>query len=704
MDNSQQIAFNSRIYGHAELDGTHRVIIESKRVEQIREQFRSFGEPAFVRIRKGDLSCGCIVADVQQSTEEVIRIDRFKQMTLKASDGESVSLEFFAPAPAKQVRLGVRSEFLTRDLARLIGKPVSRSETTAIFALAGEPRLVKVLDTQPRGIVLAGPETEFTSDSSIEVGDEFPIAYEDIGGLRREIASIREQIEYPLKFPSIFDRLGIMPPKGVILYGPAGTGKTLIMRALVNEVGAHFYSINGPEVYSMAYGESEKRLRHIFEEAAKNVPALILIDELDALAPKRDSSSGSTGEVERRVVATLLTLMDGITKQPGIVVVGTTNRPNAIDTALRRQGRFGQEIHIGVPDATSRESILRIHTRRMPIDTDVSLSYLAEASVGFVGADLAALCREAAYSAMRRTFSEQDFSNLDPTRIETIKVGMKDFTAALPHVQPSALKEFVVEIPKVSWSDIGGLEDVKRLLIENLVYPLTKAEAFCNAGVKPARGVLLYGPPGTGKTLLVKAVANECAVSFISIKGSELRSKWQGESAERIRSLFSKAREAGPCLIFFDEIDAAAPSRRGHEWSGESDAMVNQLLCELDGIQSSDGIFVVGATNMPDLLDSALMRPGRLDYRILISLPDPSARQAIFAVHLAAKPPIPEIDLVELASLSNELSGADIAEICRRGAMAALRESDFGEQPIDLRMNHLRSAIEEIRLSTRGGV
>ena len=692
---------NSRIYGHTELDGTHRVIIETKSAELIKEHGQKSAEPAFVRISKGDLTCACIVAEVRASTEDVMRIDRFKQLSLKSGDGESVSLEFFTPVPARHVRLGVRSEFLTRDIARLIGKPVIRSETTAIFALAGEPRLVKILDTQPKGIVLAGPDTEFTTDSGIEVGDEFPIAYEDVGGLRREIASIREQIEYPLKFPGIFDRLGIMPPKGVILYGPAGTGKTLIMRALVNEVGAKFYSINGPEVYSMAYGESERRLRHVFEEAAKNVPALILIDELDALAPKRDSSTGGTGEVERRVVATLLTLMDGITKQPGIVVVGTTNRPNAIDTALRRQGRFGQEIHIGVPDATSRESILRIHTRRMPMDTDISLRSIADASVGFVGADLAALCREAAYAAMRRTFSQQELPNLDPNRYDALKVGMRDFTTALAHVQPSALKEFVVEIPMVSWREIGGLEDVKRLLIENLVYPLTKAAAFREAGVKPARGVLLYGPPGTGKTLLVKAVANECAVSFISIKGSELRSKWQGESAERIRSLFAKAREASPCLIFFDEIDAAAPSRRGHEYSSENDAMVNQLLCELDGIQNSDGIFVVGATNMPELLDAALMRPGRLDYHIRVSLPDSTARQAIFTVHLAGKPAIPDLDPVELATLSNELSGADIAEVCRRGAMASLRESGFGEHSIALRMNHLRSAIEEIRLSAR---
>lgn len=701
MDNLPQTAFNSRIYGHAELDGTHRVIIQTKRAEAIRQQLKSYGAPAFVCLHKKDLTCGCIVADVQPSTEEVIRIDRFKQMTLKASDGDSVSLEPFAPEPAKRVRLGVRSEFLTRDIARLIGKPISRSETTAIFALAGEPRLLKILETAPKGIVLAGPDTEFTTDAGAEVNEEFPIAYEDIGGLRREIASIREQIELPLKFPGIFDRLGIMPPKGVILYGPAGTGKTLIMRALVNEVGAKFYSVNGPEIYGMWYGESEKHLRRIFEEAAKNIPALILIDELDALAPKRDSSGGGNGEVERRVVATLLTLMDGITKQPGIVVVGTTNRPNAIDAALRRQGRFGQEIHIGVPDVASRESILRIHTRRMPLDPDVSLGSIAEASVGFVGADLAALCREAAYSAMRRAFPQHELPHLDPIRFETLKVCLKDFTAALAHVQPSALKEFVVEIPKVAWTEIGGLENVKRLLIENLVYPLSKADAFREAGVKPARGLLLYGPPGTGKTLLVKAVATECAVNFISIKGSELRSKWQGESVERIRSLFAKAREVSPCLIFFDEIDAAAPSRRGHEWSGESDAMVNQLLCELDGIQNSDGIFLVGATNMPDLLDSALIRPGRLDYRIRVPRPDASARKEIFAVHLTGKPAIPDLDLVELANQSDELSGAEIAEVCRRGAMSALRESGFGEQPIALLMRHFRSALDEIR-SERG--
>jgi transitional endoplasmic reticulum ATPase len=686
--------FQLRVYGRADLDGTHRAIVETDRTLPV-PLARASGSTVYIKLHKLGRSCACILADVKNSNENVLRIDRFKLVTLNLKDGDSVDVEFIDPSPAEQVRVTVPSEFLHRDVVRLVGKPVIKSEKTAVFTLAGEPRIIQIADTKPSGIVLLSSTTEILTSSATETGhDDIPITYADIGGLSREIKIIREFVEYPLRFPEVFEYLGTGSPKGVILYGPPGTGKTLIVRALIHEVGAHFCSINGPEIVSMYYGESERHLRNVFDEALRHAPSVILIDELDALAPKRDEVHG---DMERRIVATLLTLMDGITKQRGVVVVGTTNRPNAIDSALRRQGRFGHEIHIGVPDSAGRKRIFEIHTRQMPLSSDVFLDVLAERCVGFVGADVASLCREAAYNSLRRSFSEEQFQKGEIANWQDLTVSMADFEHAIPSIPPSALKEFVIEVPKVSWGDVGGLDEVKRLLVENIVYPFTKRAAFRKAGLKAARGILLYGPPGTGKTILAKAVASQCAVNFISVRGPEVLSKWQHESAERIRFLFAKAREASPCVIFFDEIDAIAAARRGHEYSSDVDSVVNQILCEMDGIETAEGIFVIGATNRPELLDPALLRPGRFDYQVEVPLPDSAARSAIFQVHLANKPVESGIDLRELIEGTDGFSGAEISESCRLAAMKALRDAHFEESGLVVTMNHIRDAIDTVQ-------
>ncbi|HWZ43538.1 MAG TPA: AAA family ATPase [Candidatus Saccharimonadales bacterium] len=683
-----------RVYGQSDLDGTHRAIVETDQTLNP-PHAQAANSTAYIRLQRLGRSCACILEGVKNSHENILKIDRFKLLTLNLRDGDSVEVDFIDPQPAEQVRVTLPSEFLHRDVIRLVGKPLTKMEKTAVFTLAGEPRIIQIADTKPAGIVLLSSTTEIvTSNATDSGGDDIPVTYADIGGLSREIKAIREVVEYPLRFPELFEYLGTGSPKGVILYGPPGTGKTLIVRALIREVGAHFYSLNGPEILSMWYGESERRLRDVFEEARKHAPSVILIDELDALAPKRDEVHG---DMERRIVATLLTLMDGITKQRGVVVVGTTNRPDAIDSALRRQGRFGHEIYIGVPDSGGRKQILEIHTRQMPLSNDVRLDVIAERCVGFVGADVASLCREAAYNSLRRSFSEEQFQKGEIANWQGLSVSMADFELAHPSVPPSALKEFVIEVPKVAWSDVGGLDEVKRLLVENIVYPFTKRAAFRKAGLRAARGILLYGPPGTGKTVLAKAVASQCAVNFISVKGPEVLSKWQRESAERIRFLFAKAREASPCVIFFDEIDAVAAARRGHEYSSDFDSAVNQILCEMDGIETAEGVFVIGATNRPELLDPALLRSGRFDYQVEVPLPDSAGRYAIFTVHLANKPVESEIDLCELVKRTQCFSGADIAESCRLAAMNAVRDANFEESGLVVTMSHILVGIDRVR-------
>ncbi|MEM1521028.1 MAG: CDC48 family AAA ATPase, partial [Candidatus Korarchaeum sp.] len=521
------------------------------------------------------------------------------------------------------------------------------------------------------------------------------VTYEDIGGLREEIQRIREMVELPLRHPELFRHLGIDPPKGVLLFGPPGTGKTLLAKAVANESNAHFISISGPEIMSKYYGESEKRLREIFEEAEKNAPSIIFIDELDSIAPNRNEV---TGEVERRVVAQLLALMDGLKGRGEVIVIGATNRPEAIDPALRRPGRFDREIEIGVPDREGRKEILLIHTRNMPLADDVDLDKLADITHGFVGADLAALVREAAMAALRRVLPKIDLDaeSIPLEVLEELKVTNDDFLEALKLVQPSALREISIEIPNVTWEDVGGLEDVKRELREIVELPLKNPDSFRRMGIEPPRGVLLYGPPGCGKTLVAKAVANESEANFISVKGPELLSKWVGESEKAVRMIFRKARQVAPAIIFIDEIDSLFPRRGIHADSGVSERVVSQMLTEIDGIQPLRDVVVIGATNRPDLIDPAILRPGRLERLVYVGPPDAQSRYQILRVLTKRVPLARDVDLRRIALMTERYSGADLAALVREAAMAALRE-DLGADKVEAR--HFEIAMSRVKPS-----
>jgi len=551
----------------------------------------------------------------------------------------------------------------------------------------GETRFV-VTNTNPAGIVRIGDVTE------LEIIPELPetmrleeravpvVTYEDIGGIKPIIEKVREMVELPLRHPELFERLGVEAPKGVLLYGPPGTGKTLLAKAVANESGANFISISGPEVMSKWYGQSEENLRKIFEEAEKNAPSIIFIDEIDALAPKREEVSG---EVERRVVSQLLTLLDGLKKRGKVIVISATNRPNAVDPALRRAGRFDREIEFPVPDRAGRLEILKIHTRNMPLAKDVNLEHLADISYGYVGADVWALAKEAAMSALRRVLPEIKWKTeeeLPKEVIEKLIVTKEDFENAFRIVEPSAMREVLVEIPNVKWENIGGLEEVKQSLKEMIEWPLKHPESFEKIGIKPPRGVLLYGPPGTGKTLLAQAVANESGANFISVKGPELTSKWFGESEKMIRDLFRRAKQVAPCIIFFDEIDALTPKRGIYSGSHATETVVSQMLSELSGLEEMRGVIVIAATNRPDMIDPALLRPGRFDRQILIPAPDEDARLEIFKVHTRNMPLAKDVSLKDLAKKTEGFSGADIEGLCREAAMNALRE-DMKAKSVD---------------------
>ncbi len=522
------------------------------------------------------------------------------------------------------------------------------------------------------------------------------VTYEDIGGLSKELQKIREMIELPMKSPALFKRLGITPPKGVLLHGPPGTGKTLIAKAVANEAGANFLTINGPEIMGKFYGESEQKLREIFKEAEENAPSIIFIDEIDSIAPKR---SEVTGEVERRVVAQLLALMDGLAGRGQVIVIGATNRPDDLDEALRRPGRFDREIEIGVPDKKGRLEILEIHTRSMPLADDVNLESLAARTHGFVGADLAALAREAAMHALRRALPHVDpvTGEIPSDVLNQLFVTQEDFESAVSEVSPSALREVLVEKPNVHWDDVGGLKDVKAKLKEAVEAPLKHSDVFKEMGIRAPKGVLLFGPPGTGKTLLAKAVATESEANFISIRGPEVFNKWVGESERAIREIFKKARQTAPCVLFFDEIDAILASRSlRDETSGVGRKIVNQFLAELDGIQSLKNVLVIGATNRADIIDPAVLRPGRFDNVIFVPPPDRDARLEILKVHTKNMPLHDDVDLEELANMTEGYSGADIEGLCREAAMAAVRD-DWKAKPI--RMEHFKKAMEEVRPS-----
>ena len=530
--------------------------------------------------------------------------------------------------------------------------------------------------------------------SKIEgVGNLVDVSYEDIGGLKEEVKKVREMIEIPLKRPELFEKLGIAPPKGVLMHGPPGTGKTLLAKAVASESDAHFIAINGPEIMSKYVGGSEENLREYFEEAEENSPSIIFIDELDAIAPKREETNG---EAERRTVAQLLTLMDGLKSRGQVVVIGATNRPDSLDPALRRPGRFDREIEIGVPDTEERKEVLEIHTRNMPLADDVDLDKIANTTHGFVGADLESLCKEAAMRVVRRILPEiQNDEEIPKEVMEKIVVTGDDFKNAQKEIQPSALREVLVQIPDIKWDDVGGLEDVKQELKEAVEWPLKHPETFQRLGIRPPKGTLLYGIPGTGKTLLAKAVASESEANFISVKGPELLSKWVGESEKGVREVFRKAKQASPTVIFFDEIDAIASTRSSNDGdSGVTKRVVNQLLTEMDGLEELEDVAIIAATNRPDILDAGLMRPGRFDRHIQVKEPDEEARLAIFKVHTKDMPLADDVDLKKLAKHTEGYVGADIESVCREAAMLALRDN---LETTEISNKYFKEASEKVK-------
>ncbi len=561
--------------------------------------------------------------------------------------------------------------FIKRSLQ---GLPLVTGDKVRIPVLGLRNQEFVVEDTVPEGFVLLKKETVVEALPAKETGFKAAnqITYEDIGGMGKELGRIREMIELPLKYPAVFQHLGIEPPKGVLLCGPPGTGKTLIARAVANEANAYFLSVNGPEVINKFYGESEAKLREIFEKAAQHSRSIIFLDEIDAIAPKRVEV---TGEVEKRVVAQLLTLMDGLASRGQVIVIGATNIPDSLDSALRRPGRFDREITINVPDLKGRLEILQIHTRGMPLEEDVDLGRIAELTGGFVGADLLALCREAAMYCIRVILPGLDPvpEGLPADLTARLRVSMQDFLQALEEVEPSATREFLVEVPNAGWDDVGGLDGIKQHLRETIEWPLKYAELFDRAGAQAPRGILLYGPPGTGKTLLARAAANEANANFISIKGPALLSKWVGESEKAVREVFRKARQAAPCIIFFDEIDALVSSR-GTGGGAVAERVLSQLLTEMDGIEELRRVVVLGATNRLDLIDPALLRPGRFDLQLRLELPDRASRRQILAVHTRKRPVAEDVDLEVLAAGTDGFSGADMRHLCNRAALSAVRE------------------------------
>jgi transitional endoplasmic reticulum ATPase len=565
------------------------------------------------------------------------------------------------------------------------------------FALQ-EIRL-SVVSTTPRGIVHIDASTavellpEYTEQHGERRAD---VTYDDLGGMRTTIDALREMVELPLRHPELFQRLGVDPPKGVLLHGPPGTGKTRLARAVANESDAQFFHIAGPEIMGSAYGESEKKLRELFEEAGQAAPSIIFIDEIDSIAPKRDKV---TGEAEKRLVAQLLTLMDGLEPRQNLVVIAATNRPEAIDEALRRPGRFDREIVVGVPDETGRREILGIHTRGMPLADGVDLDGLARRTYGFVGADLAALTREAALEAVRRIMPELNLADgTIPTEVlDRLSVLTSDFDNALKRVQPSAMREVMVQVPNVSWDDVGGLDAAAEKLKEGIELPLKHAEAFKRLGIRPAKGFLLYGPPGTGKTLLAKAAARESQANFIAIKSSDLLSKWYGESEQQISRLFARARQVAPTVIFIDELDSLVPARGGGLGEPQvTERVVNTILAEMDGLEELQGVVLIGATNRPNLIDPALLRPGRLDELVYVGPPDVAGRRRILAIHAKRMPLAADVDLEDLARRTERFTGADLEDLTRRAGLTALRRNLANAE---VSMADFDAALEETRAS-----
>jgi len=663
----------------------------------------------------------------------IIRLDGLERANADVGIGDSVEIRRADVRPARRIELApaqknvrltgsgamLRRTFLGRPL--VAGDVVSTSvyrraamgpEMMGMFpedifrmffeqpAFGLQEIRLRVVSTQPKGIVQVSEDTEIQLLPEYVEAAEVPrrtdVTYDDVGGLGDTIQQVREMIELPLKHPELFARLGIDPPKGVLLHGPPGTGKTLLARAVANEADASFFHIAGPEIMGRFYGESEQRLRDIFQQAQQQAPSIIFIDELDSIAPKREQV---TGEVERRVVAQLLTLMDGLEPRQNVVVIGATNRIDAIDEALRRPGRFDREIVVGVPDQDGRREILAIHTRGMPLAEDVNLDELARTTYGFVGADLAALAREAAIETLRRNLPDINLEEgeIPPEVLERLQVTARDFEAAMRRVQPSALREIMIQVPNVRWDDVGGLEEAKQILREGVELPLKHPEAFHRLGIRPAKGFLLFGPPGTGKTLLAKAVAREAESNFIATKSSDLLSKWYGESEQQVSRLFQRARQVAPTVIFIDEIESLAPQRGGG--LGEpavTERVVNTLLSEMDGLEELEGVVVIGATNRPTLIDPALLRPGRFDELVYVPVPDRDGRLKILQIHTADMPLADDVDLEALADRTAGYTGADLEDLVRRAGMQALRENIHATE---VPMRYFERALEEVRAS-----
>lgn len=660
----------------------------------------------------------CWPAREKDTGKGLVRIDGYLRNRLDVGINDSVEIKKVQSKSAEKVTLApteplriVGAEGYLQEY--LLGGLLSTGDIFPLTIMGQRVDLV-VISTKPSGPVLMEDSTEVTvseeSEKAIQAakGDGAPsISYEDIGGIKNEVSRLREMIELPLRHPELFKRLGVEAPKGVLLHGPPGTGKTLLAKAVAHETNANFYTIGGPEIMSKFYGESEERLREVFKKAEENAPAIIFIDEIDSIAPKREEVSG---EVERRVVAQLLSLMDGMSSRGKVVVIGATNRINAIDPALRRPGRFDREIEIGVPDRDGRLEILQIHTRGMPLEKDVDLGVIANMSHGFVGADLQAVAKEAGIRALRRVLPEIDLTteNIPSDILKKIVVTMDDFLSVIKEIEPSALREVFVEIPDVKWDDIGGLEDVKQELQEAVEWPLKYQALFLHSDATPPKGILLYGPPGTGKTLMAKAAAHESEANFISIKGPELLSKWVGESEKGVREVFRKARQAAPCIVFFDEIDAIAPTRGGMgSDSHVTERVISQLLTELDGLEVLSNVIIIAATNRPDIIDAALLRPGRFDRLLYVPPPEKESRIKIFKIHTSKKPLADDVKIETLAAHTEGYTGADIAALASAAVMLALREhiekykdpkkAESAKTELKLHMKHFEEAMKKIR-------
>ncbi len=654
----------------------------------------------------------------------IVRMDGITRRNAGSAVGEFVKLRKADAKEARSVTIApaqkgimvhaapqlIKQTIFMRPMVKgdiIMPAPASRRRSSGLFedffgvdfddffpSFMGDTRFV-VVTTTPGGIVKIGEVTELEilpqlPDSMKLEGTVPTVTYEDVGGIREIIHKVREMIELPLRHPELFERIGIEAPKGILLYGPPGTGKTLLAKAVANESGANFISISGPEIFSKWYGQTEENLRKIFEDAEKNAPTIIFLDEVDSVAPKREEVSG---EVERRTVSQLLTLMDGLKKRGKVIVIAATNRPNSVDPALRRAGRFDREIEFPVPDREGRLEIFKIHTRNMPITKDVDLNHLADVTYGFVGADIWAVAKEAAMSALRRVLPDikwKEDEELPKEIYEKLIVTKEDFENALRIVEPSAMREVLVEIPKVKWSDIGGLDNVKMQLQEMVEWPLKYPENFERMGITPPKGILLYGPPGTGKTLLAKAVANESGANFISVKGPEVFSKWVGESEKAIREIFRRARQVAPAIVFLDEIDSLVPRRGMFTGSNTTETVVSQLLSEISGLEELNGVVIIAATNRPDIIDQALLRPGRFDRMVLVPAPDEKSRTEIFKVHTEKMPLAKDVNLKELVKKTDGFSGADIEAVCREAAMDALRED---KKTKDVKMKHFESVV-----------